>query len=80
MRDGLDQVVALGYPVLAGISRKSMITKALHLDKHDCLPATTALHWELWRKGVAIERVHDVREARQVLDMYNFYEQTIAKR
>ena len=78
--DGLDQVVALGYPVLAGISRKSMITAALHLDKHDCLPAMTALHWELWRKGVEIERVHDVREARQVLEMYNFYEQTIAKR
>lgn len=74
---GLDRIVALGYPVLVGISRKSMITSAIHVAKSECLPAMTALHWELWRKGAAIQRVHDVREARQTLDMYNFYEQTI---
>ena len=75
--DGLDQLVALGYPVLVGVSRKSMITSAVHVDKSDCLPATTALHWELLRKGADILRVHDVYEARQVLDMYNFYEEQI---
>lgn len=75
--DGVDRLVALGYPVLAGISRKSMITSAIHVDKGDCLPATTALHWELWRKGVDIVRVHDVYEARQVLDMYNYYEEIV---
>ena len=72
---GLDRLVALGYPVLVGISRKSMVTRAIQVDKNDCLPATTALHWELLRKGAAILRVHDVREARQVVDMYNFYEE-----
>lgn len=77
--DGLDQLVALGYPVLVGISRKSMITSAIHVDKGDCLPATTALHWELLRKGADILRVHDAYEARQVLDMYNFYEEQIQK-
>lgn len=75
--EGLDQVVALGYPVLVGISRKSMITSAIHVDKGDCLPATTALHWELLRKGATILRVHDAAEARQVLDIYNFYEEHI---
>lgn len=74
---GLDRIVRLGYPLLAGISRKSMITAAIHVDKGDCLPATTALHWELWRKGVEILRVHDVYEANQVLAMYNFYEEMI---
>ena len=54
-----------------------MITSAIHVAKSECLPAMTALHWELWRKGAAIQRVHDVCEARQTLDMYNFYEQTI---
>lgn len=72
---GLDRLVALGYPVLVGISRKSMVTRAIQVDKNDCLPATTALHWELLRKGAEILRVHDVREARQVVDMYNFYEE-----
>ncbi len=75
--DGLDRLVVLGYPVLVGISRKSMITSAIHVDKRDSLPATTALHWELLRKGADILRVHDVYEARQVLDMYNYYEETI---
>lgn len=75
--DGLDRLVALGYPVLVGISRKSMITSAIHVDKGDCLPATTALHWELLRKGADILRVHDVGEARQVVDMYNYYEELI---
>lgn len=77
---GLDRLVALGYPVLVGVSRKSMITRAIHVDKGDALPATTALHWELLRKGADILRVHDVYEARQVVDMYNFYEQTIQQR
>ena len=72
---GLDRLVALGYPVLVGISRKSMVTRAIQVDKNDCLPATTALHWELLRKGAEILRVHDVRETRQVVDMYNFYEE-----
>lgn len=74
---GLEKLVALGYPVLVGVSRKSMITSAVHVDKSDCLPATTALHWELLRKGADILRVHDVYEARQVLEMYNFYEEQI---
>lgn len=71
---GLDHLVALGYPILVGISRKSMITKALNIRKEDALPATTALHWELLRQGAAILRVHDVAAARQVVDLFNFYE------
>ena len=71
---GLEHVVALGYPMLVGISRKSMITKALNLRKEEALPATTALHWELLRQGAAILRVHDVAAARQVVDLFNFYE------
>ena len=76
---GLDRLVALGYPVLVGISRKSMITRAIHVDKNDSLPATTALHWELLSMGAEFLRVHDVREARQVVDMYNFYEEISVK-
>lgn len=77
--EGVERIAALGCPVLVGISRKSMLTKALHIDKADSLPATTALHWELLRRGAAILRVHDVSAARQVIALYDFYEQ-ITKR
>lgn len=41
----------LGYPVLAGISRKSMIYKTLDTTPDDALAGTTALHWECLRQG-----------------------------
>ena len=70
----LDRISALGYPLLVGVSRKSMISRALDLEKSQTLPATTALHWELLRRGASILRVHDVAAARQVVDLYNYYE------
>lgn len=75
--DGLDRIAALGFPLLVGVSRKSMVSKVLQVDAASALPATTALHWELLRKGAEILRVHDVREARQVLQLYDFYEQVL---
>ena len=51
----------LGYPVLAGISRKSMIYKTLDTTPDDALAGTTALHWECLRQGASILRVHDTR-------------------
>lgn len=75
--DGLDRIAALGFPLLVGVSRKSMVSKVLQVDAASALPATTALHWELLRKGTEILRVHDVREARQVLQLYDFYEQVL---
>lgn len=71
---GLEHIVELGYPLLVGVSRKSMVTTPLGISKEDALPATTALHWELLRRGATILRVHDVAAARQVVDLYNYYE------
>lgn len=76
----LEQLAALGYPILAGISRKRMVTEPLGIDKREALPATTALHWELLRKGASILRVHDVAAARQTVDLYAYYEQTALQR
>ncbi len=73
----LHEVAALGFPLLVGVSRKSMISHAVGAAAADCLAATTALHWELLRQGATILRVHDVAAARQVVDLYNFYTQTI---
>ena len=60
---GLHRLCALGYPVLAGVSRKSMIYKVLDTTPDRALAGTIALGWECLRQGAAILRVHDVREA-----------------
>ena len=68
---GLHRLCELGYPVLAGVSRKSMIYKLLDVTPAEALNGTTALHWECLRQGAAILRVHDVREAVQVLRLFD---------
>lgn len=62
-----------GVPVLAGISRKSMIYKVLDTTPVESLFGTTALHWECLRGGVSILRVHDTRAARDVIRLFNYY-------
>ncbi len=54
-------------PILAGISRKSMITKALNNMPEDALNGTTALNTIALLSGANILRVHDVKEAKQVV-------------
>ena len=68
---GLSSLSAVGYPVLAGLSRKSMIYRALDITPEESLAGTVALNWEALRQGASILRVHDVREARQVIELYN---------
>ena len=50
-------------PILAGISRKSMIYKALETAPEEALNGTTFLHAFCLQKGATILRVHDVKEA-----------------
>lgn len=50
-------------PILAGISRKSMIYKTLETSPEDALNGTTFLHAFCLQKGSNILRVHDVKEA-----------------
>lgn len=72
---GLDRLCALDYPVLAGLSRKSMIYKALDSTPADSLAGTVALGWECLRKGAKILRVHDVREAADTVRLFRVYRQ-----
>ncbi len=53
----------LGYPLLAGISHKSMLYKLLGEDAAHTLNATTAANTIALMNGVSILRVHDVKEA-----------------
>ena len=63
----------LGRPVLAGISRKTMIWKTLGIEPEEALNGTTALHWECLRQGAAILRVHDVAAATEVVRLFEAF-------
>ena len=54
-------------PILAGISRKSMIYKTLKINKLDSINGTTALNMFALSKGAKILRVHDVKQAMQCI-------------
>ena len=59
----LERLSVIGLPVLAGVSRKSMIYKALACEPGEALNGTTVLNTIALQKGASILRVHDVREA-----------------
>src|SRR5207344_892738 len=59
----------LGLPILAGLSRKSMICKVLHINPDKALNGTTALNAIALMKGAKLLRVHDVKEAREVIGL-----------
>lgn len=63
----------IGCPVLAGLSRKSMIYKVLGTSPEESLPGTIALGWECLRGGADILRVHDVRAAADTVKLFNYY-------
>jgi dihydropteroate synthase len=70
---GLNNLCAMGYPVLVGVSRKSMIYRVLESTPEESLAGTTALHWEALRQGASILRVHDTREASDVVKLFKKY-------
>ncbi len=57
----------LGLPVLAGVSRKSMICKVLKVNPEHALNGTTAVNTIALLNGAHILRVHDVKEAVEVV-------------
>lgn len=64
---------ALGLPLLVGLSRKSMIYRLLETTPEQALNGTTALHMLALEQGAAILRVHDVREASEVIRLWRYY-------
>jgi dihydropteroate synthase len=65
----LDRLVGNGYPVLAGLSRKSMINRVLGITPGESLNGTTVLNTVALVKGASILRVHDVAEAVQAVKL-----------
>jgi dihydropteroate synthase len=60
-----------GKPLLAGISRKSMINKALDCNPEDALNGTSALNAIALQNGATFLRVHDIAEAHEVRTLHN---------
>ncbi len=65
----LDAFAMLQVPVLLGVSRKSVVYKTLGVEAKDALNGTTVLHTAGLLKGANLLRVHDVLEAKQVVDL-----------
>lgn len=70
---GMDALRELGYPLLIGVSRKSMIYKPLGITPEEALPGSLALAWEALRGGSAILRVHDVAATKQIVELSKHY-------
>ena len=60
----------LDCPILVGLSRKSMIYKPLNISPSESLAASSALHLQALQNGAKIIRVHDVKEAKQVVSLF----------
>ncbi len=59
----------LELPLLVGVSRKSMIYKTLETDAENALNGTSVLHSIALQKGADILRAHDVKEARECIQL-----------
>ncbi len=64
---------SIHYISLLGLSRKSMIYKTLNLNPSDVLNGTTALHGISFHQNPQILRVHDVKEAKEAIKIWNIY-------
>lgn len=69
----LKQFTEMNYPVLAGVSRKSMINKVIGTNPVTALNGTTVLNTIALMNGAKILRVHDVVEAKQAIDLVEYY-------
>lgn len=66
----MNELSILGFPILAGVSRKSMIWKTINSNAQKALNGTTALHMACLERGAKILRVHDVKEAVECVQLY----------
>jgi len=67
----MEKMQVLDLPTLVGVSRKSMIYKTIGGNADTALNGTTVLHTMALMKGANILRVHDVKEAVEVITLFN---------
>jgi dihydropteroate synthase len=66
---------SLGLPIMTGVSRKSMINSPLAIKPKDALNGTSVLHYEALCQGSTLFRVHDVKEVREVIQLWSIIEE-----
>ena len=66
----LDELRVYDRPVLVGVSRKSMLWRPLGLTPDTCLAATQALQLYALEHGATILRTHDVKETKQIVQLF----------
>lgn len=69
---GLDKFQLFELPLLCGISRKSMMYKFFETDPGDVVEISTALHLKCLELGANIIRVHDIREAQRIVQLFSY--------
>ena len=68
--NNLDKFSDLGSIILSGVSRKSMIYKALDCTAQEALNGTTALNMISLKNGAQLLRVHDIAKANEVIELH----------
>ncbi|MEL6695801.1 MAG: dihydropteroate synthase [Bacteroidota bacterium] len=68
----LGELMKLELPMLVGVSRKSMMYKLFNTTPDDVVDLTGILHFRSLEAGANLLRVHDVKEARRVVDLYQY--------
>lgn len=71
----LEAFSILPYPLLVGISRKATIYKTLSITPEEALNGTTVLNTVALQKGASILRVHDVKEAKEAIQLISSLKQ-----
>lgn len=69
----LPEFKALKKPLLVGLSRKSMIYNLLKNTASEALNGTSILNILALQNGASILRVHDVKEAKEAIELFQYY-------
>lgn len=67
----LDLFSQVDVPILVGVSRKSMLYKLLKISQNEALNATSVVNTIALMKGASILRVHDVKQAKECVEIFN---------
>ena len=71
----LAELQELGRPILVGVSRKSMLYKALGITPEEAMPATQVVQYAALERGARWLRVHDVAEAARTVRLWSLLHQ-----
>ena len=69
----MEALKILNLPILAGLSRKGMIYKSLNTTAREALNGTSILNTLALNNGASILRVHDVKEAKEAIALFQLY-------